>query len=297
MQEGDGEQWNLSGNLGAHDPTIIEEDGVWWEFQSGLGIYGKRSADGNHWEPLPSIFDNKLSWWANYVPNQDGRDVWAPDIHHFNGRVWMYYSISTFGSRQSAIGLASASSIAVGDWQDEGLVTNTTSANDYNAIDPNLFIDPQENPWLTFGSWNSGIKLTRINPTTMKPTGQLYSLAWRDGGIEAPTLVYRDGFYYLFVSVGACCAGVDSTYRIVVGRSQQITGPYVDKNGINMMQGGGSLLKGNDGRWIGPGGQDIHVHEGQYIIAYHVYDANNNGAAVLRVATLGWDEQGWPFLK
>jgi Predicted beta-xylosidase len=295
--DGDGTQWSLSGNLGTHDPTLIEENGVWWEFQTGLGIYGKRSNDGLRWEPLPSIFENKLSWWTNYVPNQEGRDVWAPDIHHFNNRVWMYYSISTFGSRQSAIGLASASSIATGDWRDDGLVINTTSASDYNAIDPNLFIDPQGDPWLTFGSWNSGIKLTRINPTTMKPTGQLYSLARRDGGIEAPTLVHRDGYYYLFVSIGACCAGVDSTYRIMVGRAQQITGPYVDKNGVNMMQGGASLVKGNDGRWIGPGGQDVHVQNGQYIIAYHVYDANDNGAPVLKIATLGWDEQGWPFLR
>jgi arabinan endo-1,5-alpha-L-arabinosidase len=283
--------------LGTHDPTIIEEDGVWWEFQTGLGIYGKRSADGRLWDPLPSIFANKLNWWSSYVPNQESRDVWAPDIHHFNGRAWMYYSISTFGSRQSAIGLASASSIAVGDWRDDGLMINTTTASDYNAIDPNLFIDPQGDPWLVLGSWNSGIKLTRINPATMKPTGQLYSLARRDGGIEAPALAFRDGYYYLFVSIGTCCAGVDSTYRIMVGRSQQITGPYVDKSGVNMMQGGVSLVKGNDGRWIGPGGQDIHTHDEKHIIAYHVYDAGNNGDPVLRIATLGWDAQGWPFLQ
>jgi GH43 family beta-xylosidase len=295
--DGDGAQWNLTGNLGTHDPAIVEENGVWWEFQTGLGIYGKRSADGLHWEPLPSIFANKLNWWANFVPNQESRDVWAPDIQHFNGRAWMYYSISTFGSRQSAIGLASASSIAAGDWRDEGLVINTTTASDYNAIDPNVFIDPQGAPWMVLGSWSSGIKLTRIDPNTMKPTGQLYSLARRDGGIEAPTLAYRNGYYYLFVSIGTCCAGVDSTYRIMVGRSQQITGPYLDKNGVNMMQGGVSLVKGNDGRWIGPGGQDIHIYDGKHIIAYHVYDRDNNGAAVLRIATLGWDTQGWPFLQ
>jgi arabinan endo-1,5-alpha-L-arabinosidase len=253
--------------------------------------------DARQWEPLPSVFANKLNWWANYVPNQDSRDIWAPDIHRSNNRTWLYYSISTFGSRQSAIGLASASSISAGDWRDDGLVINTTSAHDYNAIDPNLFIDPQGDPWLAFGSWNSGIKLTRVNAATMKPTGQLFSLARRDSGIEAPALTYRNGYYYLFVSIGACCAGVDSTYRIMVGRSQQITGPYIDKNGVSMLQGGVSLVKGNDGRWIGPGGQDIHLHNGTYIIAYHVYDANNNGAAVLKIANLGWDAQGWPFLR
>ena len=232
------------------------------------------------------------------MPNQDGRDVWAPDIEEFNGRTWMYYSLSTFGSRQSAIGLTSAASIATGNWRDEGMVTYTTAASDYNAIDPNLFIDPQNNnPWLVFGSWNSGIKLSRVDPATMKLSGPLLSLARRDGGIEAPTLVYRGGYYYLFVSIGACCAGADSTYRIMVGRAATITGPYLDKNGVNMLQGGASLVKGNDGRWIGPGGQDIHDYNGVQVIAYHVYDANNNGAPVLKVANLGWDTQGWPFLR
>jgi arabinan endo-1,5-alpha-L-arabinosidase len=134
--------WPLTGNLGTHDPTLINENGTWWEFQTGAGIFGKVSRNGGlQWDPLPSVLPNGLSWWKTYVPNQAGIDVWAPDVKVYNGRTYMYYSVSTFGSKVSLIGLISASSIAAGDWRDDGLVIRTTDSNDYNAIDPDLTID------------------------------------------------------------------------------------------------------------------------------------------------------------
>ena len=216
--------WPLTGNLGTHDPTLINENGTWWQFQTGVGIYGKVSRNGGlQWDPLPSVLPNGLSWWRTYVPNQSGNDVWAPDVKVYNGRTYMYYSVSTFGSKVSLIGLISASSIAAGDWRDDGLVIRTTKSNDYNAIDPDLTIDANGAPWLSFGSWNTGIKLTRLG-SNMKPTGTLYSIASRGGGIEAPVIVQRNGYYYLFVSTGTCCQGVNSTYQIRYGRSTSITG-------------------------------------------------------------------------
>ncbi|WP_275297438.1 RICIN domain-containing protein [Shewanella electrica] len=283
--------WPLSGNLGTHDPTIAYENGSWWELQTGVGIYGKVSHDGLVWQPLPSIFPNPLSWWKNYVPNHANNDVWAPDIKHYNGKVWLYYAISTFGSRVSAIGLAVADSLAAGNWQDRGLVINTTAANNYNAIDPDLVIDKDGDPWLTFGSWNSGIKVVRLNPITMKPIGELSSIASRSGGIEAPTIIYRRGYYYLFVSVGKCCDGVNSTYQIRYGRATDVTGPYLDKNGTDMMNGGGSLFDGGNNQWVGPGGQDIANTD---VIIRHAYDANDGGNPKMLISTLNWDSNGWP---
>jgi len=283
--------WPLTGNLGTHDPTLINENGTWWQFQTGVGIYGKVSRNGGlQWDPLPSVLPNGLSWWRTYVPNQSGNDVWAPDVKVYNGRTYMYYSVSTFGSKVSLIGLLSASSIAAGDWRDDGLVIRTTASNDYNAIDPDLTIDANGAPWLSFGSWNSGIKLTRLG-SNMKPTGTLYSIASRGGGIEAPVIVQRNGYYYLFVSVGACCQGVNSTYQIRYGRSTSITGTYTDKSGVGMMSGGGTLLDGGNDRWKGPGGQDI---AGTGVIARHAYDAQDNGNAKLLISNLNWDSDGWP---
>lgn len=283
--------WPLSGNLGTHDPSIAYENGSWWEFQTGVGIYGKVSQNGLLWDPLPSVFPNALSWWHTYVPNHANNDVWAPDVKHYNGRVWLYYAISTFGSRVSAIGLASASSLAAGNWQDRGLVINSTTANNYNAIDPDLVIDKDGDPWLAFGSWSSGIKVTRLNPVNMKPMGDLFSVASRSGGIEAPTIIYRRGYYYLFVSVGVCCQGVNSTYQIRYGRATDVTGPYLDKNGTDMMSGGGSLLDGGNNQWVGPGGQDIANTD---VIVRHAYDATDNGNAKMLISTLNWDSSGWP---
>lgn len=284
--------WPLSGDLGTHDPTAMEENGIWYEFQTGPGIYRKVSYDGGlTWDPLASVLPSGLSWWANYVPEQSGTDVWAPDVKAYNGKVWLYYAVSTFGSKVSAIGLLSAASLASDSWTDEGLVINTTDSNDYNAIDPDLVIDRDNKPWLVFGSWNTGIKLTRLNSGTMKPTGSLYSLATRSGGIEAPSITYRNGYYYLFVSTGICCAGVDSTYQIRYGRSTSITGPYVDKDGVDMLDGGGSLLDGGNDRWVGPGGEDI---VGNSVIVRHAYDATDSGNAKLLISNLNWDASGWP---
>ena len=283
--------WPLTGNLGTHDPTLINENGTWWEFQTGAGIYGKVSRNGGlQWDPLPSVLPNGLSWWRTYVPGQAGIDVWAPDVKVYNGRTYMYYSVSTFGSKVSLIGLISASSIAAGDWRDDGLVIRTTASNDYNAIDPDLAIDANGAPWLSFGSWNSGIKLTRLG-SNMKPTGSLFSIASRGGGIEAPSIVLRNGYYYLFVSTGLCCQGVNSTYQIRYGRSTSITGPYTDRSGVSTMNGGGTLLDGGNDRWRGPGGQDV---AGTNVIVRHAYDAQNNGNATLLISNLNWDSDGWP---
>lgn len=286
--------WNLTGDVGVHDPSIVKENNLYWVFSTGQGIQVKYSSDGLKWTNGVQIFASPLSWWKTYVPNQATNDVWAPDIHYFNGRYWLYYSISSFGSNTSAIGLTSTDSIIGGKWRDDGLVLRTTSSNNYNAIDPNLTIDKDGNPWLAFGSFWGGIKLTKLDKTTMKPTGSLYSIAARPnngGAIEAPNITYRNGYYYLFASFDSCCKGVDSTYKIAYGRSTSITGPYVDKNGVSMMNGGGTIMDSGNDRWKGPGGQDIYNNN---IIVRHAYDAQDNGAPKMLINDLLWDSSNWP---
>ncbi|MBD7966619.1 glycoside hydrolase family 43 protein [Paenibacillus gallinarum] len=286
--------WNVTGDTGVHDPSIIKEGNSWYTFSTGQGIQVLKSDNGTQWYRVPQIFLTPPSWWKTYVPNQTTNDVWAPDIQEYNGRVWLYYSISSFGSNQSAIGLASASSIGAGQWRDDGLVLRTTTSNNYNAIDPNLVIDAAGDPWLVFGSYWSGIKLTKIDKNTMKPTGSITSIAARpsnSGAIEGPSMVYRNGYYYLFASIDSCCQGVNSTYKMVYGRSKNITGPFVDKNGVDMLNGGGTILDSGNNKWKGPGGQDIY---GTNIIARHAYDAEDNGNPKLLISDLNWDSNGWP---
>ncbi len=284
--------WPLTGDVNVHDPSIIQEGDDWYVFSTGPGLQVLRSTDGGgNWRRAPQIFLSAPAWWKTYVPNHANNDVWAPDVHVFGGRVWLYYSISTFGSRTSAIGLASATSVGAGSWRDDGLVVRTTDANDYNAIDPNLVLDAAGDPWLSFGSFWSGLKLTRVDRASMKPVGPLYAIARRAAGIEAPVITYRDNRYYLFASIDRCCNGVNSTYKIVYGRSGSITGPYVDKAGLSMLDGGGTVLDAGSDRWRGPGGQD--VHEGR-VVARHAYDASDGGRPKLLINDLRWDAAGWP---
>ena|GEM_PF-1264815 len=287
--------WPLTGATGAHDPTIIKEGARWWCFTTGQGLPVKSSPDGLAWTQGVRLFDTELPWWRTYAPNMGTLDVWAPDLHFFANRYWCFYCVSEFGKNNSAIGLKSCSSILAGDWRDEGLIISSKAGVDaYNAIDPSLTVDSTGAPWLTFGSYFDGIHLVQLDPATMKPMGTNYNIARRINGVEAPNIVYNNGFYYLFVSIDTCCQGVNSTYKIAYGRSTSITGPYVDKNNLPMMSGATSLLDTGDSRYKGPGGEYVYHNGNAWVIARHAYDALNNGAPTLLISDLYFDSDNWP---
>ncbi|MDK2965519.1 glycoside hydrolase family 43 protein [Lacrimispora sp.] len=288
--------WNLTGDVGTHDPTLIKEGNLWWSPYTGKGLSMKYSSDGKTWQNGVQIFESELPWWRSYAPGMGSNDVWAPDIEYYNGRYYMYYCVSEFGKNNSAIGLTSCSSILSGDWRDDGMVISSKNGtNSYNALDPNLVIDTNGSPWLVFGSWFDGLHIVELNKTTMKPkpNGTIYSIAVKSGGIEAGSMIYKDGYYYLFASIGVCCQGVNSTYKIIYGRSKSITGPFMDKNGTSMTNGGGTILDSGNSRWKGPGGQDVYKNGSNYIIARHAYDAENNGNPTLLISDL-YFSNGWP---
>ncbi|HZZ19371.1 MAG TPA: family 43 glycosylhydrolase [Opitutaceae bacterium] len=287
----------LTGALGAHDPTIIQEGQTWWVFSTGTGLPVKYSPDGLAWTQGVQIFAAELPWWRTYAPTMGQNDVWAPDVHYFGGRFWCYYCVSEFGTNNSAIGLTSCTSIAKGDWRDDGVVLSSESgAQSFNALDPDLAVDAAGNPWLVFGSFFDGIHVVALDPATMKPTGTVSSIAARPNGIEGSNIIYNNGYYYLFVSIDKCCLGVNSTYKIAYGRSTGITGPYVDQSGVPMLQSGGTVLDSSGPRWIGPGGQSIYHSAGGWIMAFHAYDAMNNGNPTLMISDLYWDAGNWPTL-
>ena len=182
-----------------------------------------------------------------------GARAWAPDIAFFNGKYHLYYSLSSFGVNDSAIGLATNTTLdsARPDyrWVDEGLVVRVRAGkDDFNAIDPNLVVENATNVWLSWGSFWNGIMMRRIDPVTGKLSTadtKLRQLAARPSAadaIEAPYIVRRGDWWYLFVSWDYCCRGRRSDYKIVVGRSKEVTGPYVDKSDRPMSEGGGTLV-------------------------------------------------------
>lgn len=284
-----------------HDPCIIAAGGSYYVFCTGGGIPIRRSKDLIHWERLGSVLTSVPAWASREIPG--ARSLWAPDISFFNGKYHLYYSVSTFGSNRSCIGLATNATLDPASpayrWVDQGKVIESTRADNFNAIDANIILDEQKQPWMALGSFWSGIKLFRIDPQTGKaPAGvQAHSLAARarSGAIEAPFLIRRGEFYYLFVSFDICCKRTDSTYKIMVGRSRQITGPYLDREGKAMLEGGGTLVLASQGHVRGPGHNAILEEKGKHWLVHHYYDAGANGIPTLQIRPLTWDETGWPI--
>ena len=283
-----------------HDPsTIVKHNGVYWTFTTGRGVSSLKSTDLVHWERGPSALPDPPDWITDVVPDQRGF-FWAPDVIELDGRFLLYYSVSAFGKRTSAIGLAISPSLDPDDpdygWEDHGIIVETSEESDHNAIDPGVLLDEDGRLWMTYGSFWSGIKLVELDPATGKriaPDSPLYSLAHKEQ-IEAANIVHHDGYYYLLLNWGWCCRGVRSTYNIRVGRSREITGPYVDQEGADMLEGGGTLVLDTEGRFIGPGHPGILRDGDQLLMSYHFYDREQNGRSALAIRPIEWTEDGWP---
>jgi len=289
-----------------HDPVIIKQDDYYYLFHTGIGIPVKRSLDMVDWRIAPggTVFQSQPEEAFEYVEGADA--IWAPDISFYNDRYHLYYSVSTFGSSRSAIGLATNKTLHRDsddfDWVDHGIVVHSGFSSRFNAIDANLILDTDEQPWLVFGSHWDGIKMIRLDYETgmqSEEDDRMYSLASRarsPRAVEAPFMVYRDPYYYLFVSFDQCCSGINSTYNVRVGRSEEITGPFVDKDGIDMMRDGGTQITFPTERYKGPGHNAIFREDEQDYIVYHAYDARQGGVPVLRIDPLEYDDDGWPYV-
>jgi arabinan endo-1,5-alpha-L-arabinosidase len=285
----------VTGDIRVHDPSFVRRPtGGYLVAHTGDNLSLKTSADRIAFRNAGSAFPGGAPWTTAYTGGS--RNLWAPDLSYQGGRYVMYYSASTFGSNRSAIFLATSPTGNAGTWTHQGLVIESRTSDTFNAIDPNLYVDTDGRWWLSFGSFWSGIKLVELNPATGKRlNGTLHSIAGRGGGaIEAPVIVKRGGWYYLWVSFDRCCQGAASTYRVMVGRASSVTGPYRDRNGIAMTAGGGTeMLAGHDGVH-GPGHQAVFADSDADVLAYHYYAAND--AALLGINLIGYDTAGWPYV-
>jgi len=247
--------------------------------------------------------------------------IWAPDISYYNGQYYLYYAISAFGKNTSAIGVATNTTLHTGDtaykWVDHGLVIRSIpGTTNWNAIDPNLIVDKQGNAYLAFGSFWGGLKIVKLTKDrlhTDEPLNNLLTIASRvrgassnnpaaiegnpaDAGgnaIEAPFIFRKGKYFYLFASIDYCCKGPRSTYKMIVGRSENVTGPYLDKDGIPMEKGGGTLLLQGDSDWYGVGHNAVCTFNKQDYLIFHGYDAHDRGISKLRIEKLNW-VKGWP---
>ena len=286
--------------LHVHDPSTIMRDGdEFWLFSTGRGVVSRRSTNLVNWSAGPPVFAQLPASVTNFLPAHRGW-LWAPDLIRLNNRWLLYYSISEFGKNTSAIAVATnptldpeAPNFA---WRDEGTVVTSSATNNFNAIDPALFLDNDGRLWMAFGSFWSGIKMIELDPDTGKriaPDSPQYSLAWIKS-IEAAALIKRNGHYFLFVNWGTCCRGTNSTYEIRVGRASKVTGPYRDRDDRDLRDGGGTLFMVTEGPRIGPGHASVLREGANEYVSFHFYDGTRGGTPTLGIRRLEWDADGWP---
>ncbi len=307
-----------------HDPVMAKEGDTYYLYSTGMGIQRMTSKDRKTWTVLPHPVMTVIPGWTTDSVPGFGSHVWAPDVIRWHGRWWMAYSCSTFGKNGSAIGLLSSRSLAANLWKDEGCIVcshdwkvqpgGTTVGDNWNAIDPNFVIDDADTPWLVWGSFWDGIQLARLD-TTMHLATRPVTIARRHrpddpnaaenptsryagrNAIEAPFIFRHDGYYYLFVSWDYCCRGTKSNYRVAVGRSKHVAGPYLDCEGKNMLMGGGTLfLEGDKKQWDAAGHCAAYTFDGEDIFICHGYSATQAGTALLIQRPIRWTADGWPEL-
>mgnify|MGYP003629693549 FL=1 len=302
-------------DIRVHDPVAIKQGDTYYLFCTGRGISVFSSPDLKNWEKEPQVFSEEPVW-ADDVSADFNNHIWAPDITFHNGQYYLYYSVSAFAKNTSAIGLTINTTLDADDpnykWEDQGIVIQSVPNRDlWNAIDPNLIFDENDTPYLAFGSFWEGLKMVKLSDDLMSiaQPQEWHTIARRersfdladanpgDAALEAPFIFKKGNWYYQFLSWDLCCRGENSTYKVVVGRSKSATGPYIDKDGVALNNGGGTLIiEGND-NWYGAGHNSTYTFDGKDYIIFHAYDANDNGAPKKKIAELQWDAEAWPTLK
>lgn len=300
--------------LSIHDPVMTREGDTYYLFSTDPGIKIYSSKDMVHWRFSSRVFATEPEWARTVAPRFNGH-LWAPDIQHHDGRFLLYYSVSAFGKNTSAIGVASTPTLDPASpdygWVDHGIVLQSVPNRDlWNAIDSHVVADADGTPWMSFGSFWSGLKLVKLAPDwrSIAEPQEWHSIAKRERSvllddrdpgpaqIEAPFIFRKGDHYYLFISWDTCCRGKDSTYKMLYGRATDVRGPYLDKEGRDLARGGGSLLLAGTPEWPGVGHNAVYTFDGKDYIVFHAYEAADNGLQKLKIAELHWDADGWPFL-
>lgn len=290
-----------------HDPVLAKEGDTYYLYCTGIGVDGFSSTDLKKWEKLGPCITELPQWISEALPGARNH-LWAPDIIYHNGEWHLYYACSAFGKNTSVIGHATSPTLNPASpdykWTDMGMIVQSVPERDnWNAIDANIIIAEDGTPWMDFGSFWDGLKLVKLTTdmaAIAKPE-KWHSIARRkhtpnrnDGAIEAPFIYKHGDWYYLFVSFDYCCRGRNSNYKVAVGRSKNVQGPYIDKNGKDMASGGGTIILEGDGKkWAGAGHCAAYTIDGKDIFVAHAYN-KDTGRPQLIIRDITWCDNGWP---
>ena len=278
------------------DPTILEDNGVFYLYstESIRNVPIMCSPDLVNWKYCGTVFTNETR--PTFV---EGGGIWAPDINMIApGKYALYYSMSVWGGEDSCgIGVAIADN-PLGPWENKGKMFISSEIGVTNSIDP-FYIEEDGIKYLIWGSFRGiyGIELTE-DGLSVNPDAVPVKIA--GGAYEGTYIHKRGGYYYMFASVGSCCAGFNSTYKTVVGRSEHLFGPYVNKAGERMLENHHEVVISGNDTFIGTGHNSEIVTDkaGNDWILYHAYCREvGNKSRTLMLDKVIWNEDGWPSVN
>lgn len=261
----------LKGDIRVHDPVMIKHSNTYYVFHTGRGVSIKTSKDRINWAKAGSVFSSKdLPTWMNF---------------------------------NSSVGLATNTTLDSTNpnykWVDEGqIISYKNGGKGVNVIDPNVITDKDGKFWLFYGSYKAGLRLAELNPETGKLLNdppQIITITKALG--EGVFVIRGPEYYYIFASRGICCKGMQSNYQIVMGRSKDIKGTYLNKEGKSWVDNNYSLFLAGDSTEPGRGHNGFFTEGGDTtFIVYHAYTRSANGASLLNIKPLYIDADGWPAL-
>ena len=286
----------------AADPTVIRTE-------DGLYLYATQT--DKYWVPI--YFSKDLVNWefkrtafrnATKPQIPGGGAFWAPEIRHINGKYVLYFSWAKWGDGDASYTAVATSDSPLGDFvNSKELLTKEDFGS--NCIDQ-FYYEEDNKKYMFVGSFNGiyvteltddGLSVKRNENGTPTLKKQVCGKAF-----EGTNIYKKNGYYYLFASINNCCDGERSRYKVVVGRSQDLLGPYLDKSGKDMINNAWELVLEGDGqKFFGPGHNSIIVQDdaGTDWMIYHSY-VKENGEVGGRLGMLDrvlWTEDGWPYIK
>ncbi|MFQ3544418.1 family 43 glycosylhydrolase [Halobacillus rhizosphaerae] len=284
------------------DPSIVKgedyfyaygTEDAWGEDSDTKLVPIVRSKNLTDWEYAGEAFTKKPSW-------KGAGSIWAPDVTKYKGKYFLFYALSIWGDSNPGIGVATAEH-PEGPFKDKGKLFDSEEIGVSNSIDP-FFYQQDDHPYVFWGSFH-GIYGVELGEDALGVKGEPFQVA--GDAYEAPYIIKRNDYYYLFVSEGSCCEGADSTYKVAVGRSKELKGPYLDQNGKKLLDNGGTvILEGKaEGKFAGPGHNAIVADDkGQDWIVYHAIVKEDpvlwTGASKrpLMIDPIAWSD-GWPVIN
>lgn len=281
-------------NYSLPDPTVIRADDGYFYLYATEDIRNTpihRSKDLVEWELVGTAFTDVTR--PSFEPRGG---LWAPDINYLNGKYLLYYAMSVWGGEWSCgIGVATADR-PEGPFTDHGKLFRSNEIGVQNSIDP-FYMEEDGKKYLFWGSFR-GIYAIELSDDglTVKEGAEKRQVAGT--AYEGVYIHKRNGYYYLFASIGSCCEGLNSTYTTVVGRSDNLFGPYLDKEGRPMMENHHEVVIRKNEQFVGTGhnSEIVQDAEGNDWILYHAVSVANPKGRVLMLDRVRW-ENDWPYVE